>query len=38
MGREEKCAVFGGGNLRERDHWGDPSVDGKVKLKWIFKK
>jgi hypothetical protein len=26
------------GNLRERDHWGDPGVDGRKILKWIFKK
>jgi hypothetical protein len=26
------------GNLRERDHWGDPGVDGKIILRWIFKK
>jgi hypothetical protein len=25
------------GNLRERDHLGDPDVDGKIVLKWIFK-
>jgi hypothetical protein len=25
-------------NLRERDHWGDPGIVGKVKLRWIFKK
>jgi hypothetical protein len=26
------------GNLRERDHWGDPGVDGRVILRWIFRK
>ena len=26
------------GNMRERDHWGDPGVDGRIILKWIFKK
>jgi len=25
-------------NLRERDHWGDPDVDGKIILRWIFGK
>jgi hypothetical protein len=24
--------------LRVSDHWGDPGVDGKVILRWIFKK
>ena len=26
------------GNLRERDHLGDPYVDGRIILKWIFRK
>jgi hypothetical protein len=26
------------GNLRERDHLGDPSVDGRIILRWIFRK
>ena len=25
-------------NLRERDHWGDPDVDGRIILRWIFGK
>ena len=24
--------------LRERDHWGDPDVDGRIILRWIFRK
>jgi len=26
------------GNLREGDHWGDPGVDGRIILGWIFGK
>jgi hypothetical protein len=25
-------------NLRERDHWGDPVVDGRIILRRIFRK
>jgi hypothetical protein len=26
------------GSLRERDYWGDPGVDGRIILGWIFRK
>ena len=26
------------GKLRERDHWGDPDIDGRIILRWIFRK
>jgi len=29
--------VFWWGNLRERDHLGNPGVDGRVILQWIFR-
>jgi hypothetical protein len=38
LGRGEACTWFWCGNLRERDHWGDRSVDGRMILKWIFRK
>jgi hypothetical protein len=38
MGRGEACTGVWRGNLRERDHWGDPGVDGRIILRWIFKK
>ena len=37
-GRGEVCTGFGCGNLRERDHWGDPDIDGRIILRWIFRK
>jgi hypothetical protein len=26
------------GKLREREHWGNSDVDGRIILKWIFRK
>ena len=30
--------VFWLGNLKERDHLGDPDLDGRIKLRCIFRK
>jgi len=32
------CTGFYWGNLRERKHWGDLVVDGRIILRWIFGK
>ena len=38
------CGAYGGGergaqgSCGERDHWGDPDVDGRIILRWIFRK
>jgi len=34
----EFLSVKAGDNLRERDHWGDPDADGRIILRWIFRK
>ena len=31
------CRVWWG-NLGERDHWGDEGIDGRIILRWIFRK
>jgi hypothetical protein len=36
MGEREVNTGFWLGDLREGDHLGDPDVDGKIILKWIF--
>jgi hypothetical protein len=38
MGEERVCTGCWWGSLRERVHWGDPDVDGKIILEWIFRK
>jgi len=37
-GREEAYTGFWWGNVRERGDMGDPGVDGKIVLSWIFRK
>jgi hypothetical protein len=34
----ERFAVFWWGNLRERDHLGNPGIDGMIILRRIFRK
>jgi hypothetical protein len=34
----DACTGFWWENLRERDQWGDPGVDGNLILRWIFRK
>jgi hypothetical protein len=38
MGRVEAFTGFWWGNQRERDHCRDPDVDGRIILRWIFRK
>jgi len=38
MGRGEAYTEFWWGNLRERDHLGDPGLDGMIILRSIFRK
>ena len=38
MGRGEVRTGVWRGNLRERDNLEDPGVDGRIILRWIFRK
>ena len=38
MGRRRELYRVVVGNLRERDHWGEPGADGRIMLRWIFRK
>jgi hypothetical protein len=38
MERADACKGFWWGNLRERDHWGDPDLGGRIILRRIFEK
>jgi hypothetical protein len=38
MGKREVHTGFWLGDPREGDHLGDPGADGRIMLKWIFKK
>jgi hypothetical protein len=38
IGRREVYTGFWWRNLRERDHLEDPDVDGRIILRWIFRK
>ena len=38
MGEGEACTVLWWGNQRERDDLGDPGVDGRIILRWTFRK
>jgi hypothetical protein len=38
MGKGEACAGVWWGNLMERDHMGEPGVNGRIILIWIFGK
>ena len=37
-GRVEVYTGFWWGNLRERDHVGNQGLDGKIIVRWIFRK
>jgi hypothetical protein len=38
MGKGEACTGFWWGNMRERDQWGDPGINGRIILRRIFRK
>jgi hypothetical protein len=38
VGRSKAYTGFCWGNLREKDHLGDPDIDGRIILRWMFRK
>jgi hypothetical protein len=38
MGRGEESTVFWCGNIKERGHFGDPGLDGRIIFCWICRK
>jgi hypothetical protein len=36
-GGGDLCAGFWWGNLRDRDHFEDKNIDGRIILRWIFR-
>ena len=38
VGERRGILGFRGGNLKERDHLGDPGVYGRIILRWVFRK
>ena len=38
MGEDRGVTWCWWGRLWERDHWGDQDVDGRIILRWIFRK
>jgi hypothetical protein len=38
QGKGEVYTRFWWGNLRERDHLEHPGIDGRILLRWIFRK
>jgi hypothetical protein len=38
MAEGEACTGFWWGNVGERDNWGDSGINGRIILRWIFRK
>jgi len=38
MGIGKACSGFWWGNLRETDYLSDPGINGRIILRWIFRK
>jgi hypothetical protein len=38
VGEGEECTGFLWESLRERFYWGDPGIDWRIILRWIFRK